>query len=80
MSDEQLSAFDETDGGRRAGRRRKTGASFLPAGKVVPHVLLRRQESLSNGLQDKVVVVRPEILLLRDRVHKVVLKQPKTNF
>ena len=74
VADEELSPFDKADGGCGAGRRGETGSSFLPVRQILPHGLLRRQEPFSNGFEDKVVIVGPEVLLFRDRVHQMVLK------
>ena len=74
VANEQLSALDEADRSGGAGGRGETRGGLLPVGQVGPHGLLRAQESLSDGLQDEVVVFGPEVFLLGDGVHKVILK------
>ena len=58
VSDEQFSAFDETDGSGSASCRWQTGSCLLPHGQVFPHFLLRGQESLADGFQNLQIVAK----------------------
>merc|ERR1719370_1183444 len=63
----ESNACSSASGGRQA------TIGLGPVGQVCPHVGLRLQEPIPDRLQHQVIVLRPEVLVLYNVVHQVLL-------